>query len=179
MAGYGRRQVTHCSSLFPREKRWVTVGDTSLRIYKWVPIVDPRDEVCFAPCSLPFPPPACGSVPPLTAPPLQEKRRLAGNSDQQRTKERRARMPSPRSNPALLMLDLNGTSREVRGGQRKGGGTRLGSGGFSEFCLLQGCTHLTTGPLSLRKVPNQGALSSALSFCKGLVQFWASARSQK
>ncbi|XP_034992446.2 B-cell CLL/lymphoma 7 protein family member C [Zootoca vivipara] len=62
------------------EKRWVTVGDTSLRIYKWVPIVDPRDE---------------------------EKRRLAGNSEQQRTKERRARMPSPRRNPALLMLDLN------------------------------------------------------------------------
>ncbi|XP_053117398.1 B-cell CLL/lymphoma 7 protein family member C [Hemicordylus capensis] len=62
------------------EKRWVTVGDTSLRIYKWVPIVDPRDE---------------------------EKRRLASSSEQQRTKERRARMPSPRSNPALLMLDLN------------------------------------------------------------------------
>ncbi|XP_061445367.1 B-cell CLL/lymphoma 7 protein family member C [Rhineura floridana] len=62
------------------EKRWVTVGDTSLRIYKWVPIVDPRDE---------------------------EKRRLAGNSEQHRAKERRTRVPSPRSNPALLMLDLN------------------------------------------------------------------------
>ncbi|XP_054848251.1 B-cell CLL/lymphoma 7 protein family member C [Eublepharis macularius] len=62
------------------EKRWVTVGDTSLRIYKWVPIVDPRDE---------------------------EKRRLASNSEQQRTKERRSRIPSPRSSSALLMLDLN------------------------------------------------------------------------
>nr|XP_056720180.1 B-cell CLL/lymphoma 7 protein family member C [Euleptes europaea] len=62
------------------EKRWVTVGDTSLRIYKWVPIVDPRDE---------------------------EKRRLASNSEQQRTKDRRSRLPSPRNNPALLMLDLN------------------------------------------------------------------------
>ncbi|XP_060111662.1 B-cell CLL/lymphoma 7 protein family member C [Heteronotia binoei] len=59
------------------EKRWVTVGDTSLRIYKWVPIVDPRDE---------------------------EKRRLAS---QQRTKERRGRIPTLRSDPALLMLDLN------------------------------------------------------------------------
>ncbi|XP_042328841.1 B-cell CLL/lymphoma 7 protein family member C isoform X2 [Sceloporus undulatus] len=63
-----------------REKRWVTVGDTSLRIYKWVPIVDPRDE---------------------------EKRRLAGSNEQQRVKERRSQVPSPRSNPALLMLDLN------------------------------------------------------------------------
>ncbi|XP_015262317.1 PREDICTED: B-cell CLL/lymphoma 7 protein family member C [Gekko japonicus] len=62
------------------EKRWVTVGDTSLRIYKWVPIVDPRDE---------------------------EKRRLASHSEQQRTKERRGRIPSLRNNPALLMLDLN------------------------------------------------------------------------
>uniref|UniRef100_A0A8C6YA77 BAF chromatin remodeling complex subunit BCL7C n=1 Tax=Naja naja TaxID=35670 RepID=A0A8C6YA77_NAJNA len=55
------------------EKRWVTVGDTSLRIYKWVPIMDPQDEV---------------------------RKRLA---EQQPTKERRF----PRSNPALLMLDLN------------------------------------------------------------------------
>uniref|UniRef100_A0ACB8EWD4 Uncharacterized protein n=1 Tax=Sphaerodactylus townsendi TaxID=933632 RepID=A0ACB8EWD4_9SAUR len=67
------------------EKRWVTVGDTSLRIYKWVPIVDPRDE---------------------------EKRRLASNSEQQRTKERRSRFPSPRTNPALLMLDLNENSKQ-------------------------------------------------------------------
>uniref|UniRef100_A0A8D2IM19 BAF chromatin remodeling complex subunit BCL7C n=1 Tax=Varanus komodoensis TaxID=61221 RepID=A0A8D2IM19_VARKO len=62
------------------EKRWVTVGDTSLRIYKWVPIMDPRDE---------------------------EKRRLAGSGEQQRAKERRSQLPSLRRNPALLMLDLN------------------------------------------------------------------------
>ncbi|XP_058039082.1 B-cell CLL/lymphoma 7 protein family member C [Ahaetulla prasina] len=58
------------------EKRWVTVGDTSLRIYKWVPIMDPGDE---------------------------EKRNLGNSKEQQPTKERRF----SRSNPALLMLDLN------------------------------------------------------------------------
>ncbi|XP_028670817.1 B-cell CLL/lymphoma 7 protein family member B-like [Erpetoichthys calabaricus] len=62
------------------EKRWVTVGDTSLRIFKWVPIVDPRDE---------------------------EKPRVLTSTERSSDREKRPRGGGMKNNSSLLMLDLN------------------------------------------------------------------------
>ncbi|XP_058868537.1 B-cell CLL/lymphoma 7 protein family member C-like [Acipenser ruthenus] len=63
------------------EKRWVTVGETSLRIFKWVPIIDPRDE--------------------------EKSRVLDGPMERQTEREKRPRGAGLKHNPALLMMDLN------------------------------------------------------------------------
>ncbi|NP_001090350.1 uncharacterized protein LOC779260 [Xenopus laevis] len=64
------------------EKRWVTVGDTSLRIFKWVPIVDPRDE---------------------------EKSGAQTPTEQQKAREKR-RAQQRRKSHALLMMEINDDS---------------------------------------------------------------------
>ncbi|XP_041094789.1 B-cell CLL/lymphoma 7 protein family member C-like [Polyodon spathula] len=63
------------------EKRWVTVGETSLRIFKWVPIIDPTDE--------------------------EKSRVLDGPMERQTEREKRPRGAGLKHNPALLIMDLN------------------------------------------------------------------------
>ncbi|XP_067835031.1 B-cell CLL/lymphoma 7 protein family member B-like isoform X2 [Heptranchias perlo] len=69
-----------------REKRWVTIGDTSLRIFKWVPIIDPRHEA---------------------------KSRLVSSLERQKEREKKRRVSSPKERCSLLLMDLNDESSNL------------------------------------------------------------------